>query len=409
MNITEPIWHHCHSRPDSIALIADGQHTSYGELLEKVGVASARLRRAGVRRNDRVCVGLEFPAALVVIVLALARMGAVISPFRNSWSPGLKRMLLLRHEVQFLVHEPGAAWYGDARPGFTNLDAPGLLAPQRDGDDLLAPDMACDRADAYWWLGLSANASGELRSVGQTHRRGTLSVALSRYTENPVPLRVLVYGDVTGLGFSMLRCLSAGGTLILTASADPRHFFDIVEADRPNRVVTATALAAILATHAQRQAADSRQRCASIKSMVLMGNAVPSALMEQIQHHVCRQVEVHYGLSEVGLIAALDQDSYQARPGARGKLLPWVKAQAVDDAGCPVDAGQTGLLRFMTPLVADKYLNDAVASHSSFSGGWFYPGYAGSVDAAGYLRLAGGASRLPEQHGVMNLGKPALF
>lgn len=141
----------------------------------------------------------------------------------------------------------------------------------------------------------------------------------------------------------------------------------------------------------------SRQRCASLQSVALMGNAVPLALMEQLQQHLCAQVEIHYGLSEVGLIACLDQDSYHANPGVHGKLLPWVETQAVDETGCPVDTGQAGWICLRTPLIVEKYLNDPVASRSSFRDGWFLPGYAGSVDAQGYLRLTGEACRLPER------------
>ncbi|NDP64855.1 class I adenylate-forming enzyme family protein [Polaromonas sp.] len=416
MNITEPIWRHCHSQPDSTALIADGQHTSYGELMEKVWVVSTRLRRAGIRQDDRVSVGLEFPAALIVVVLALARLGAVISPFRNSWPPARKRLLLLRHEVQFLIHEPSAGWYGEALPGFCNLEAGLLLAPRMATETLQTPDMACNVDDAYWWLGLSASATGALRSVGKTHRRDMLSVALSRYARTATPLRVLVYGDVTGLGGSMLRCLSAGGTLILTASTDPRHFFDVVETDRPTQLVTSTATAAWLVANGSQHLTDSRQRCASITSVVLMGNVVPTMLMEKIQQHVCRQVEIYYGASEVGLIASLDQDSYHAHPGVHGKLLPWVKAEAVSANDRPLEAGQTGLLRLKTPVMAEKYLNDPQASLSSFREGWFYPGYAGSVDAQGYLRLAGGAGRLPTHHSAqadgfqtLSAGRPSFL
>lgn len=56
------------------------------------------------------------------------------------------------------------------------------------------------------------------------------------------------------------------------------------------------------------------------------------------------------------------------------------------------------MLRFKAPTMSDGYLNDAQATARSFRDGWFYPGDIGSIDAAGFLTLAGRTDN------VINLG-----
>jgi acyl-coenzyme A synthetase/AMP-(fatty) acid ligase len=60
----------------------------------------------------------------------------------------------------------------------------------------------------------------------------------------------------------------------------------------------------------------------------------------------------------------------------------------VDENDQPVPPGQTGILRFRSPLQTAGYLDDERATAQAFRDGWFYPGDTGSVGAAGYLFLS---------------------
>lgn len=368
-------------------MVIDGQSTTYQQLLEQVLLVSARLSLAGVKEGDRVCVGLQSPAKLIIVVLALARMGAVVSLLKNFWPLDRKRMLLKRHKVQFLVHQPGAEWTEDASSNFKNLDVVGIFQALRTDESLKAPQMACDVDDLPWWVGISSGSSGRLRSIEKTHRRDAMSVALSGNMSVDKSARIMVYGDVTGLGFSMLRCLTAGGTLILTCSAAPSQFFDVVERDCPTQVVTSIGIASSLIEFADSQSSETRKRCTSLQFIALLGGNVTPSLLERVQHHICHQVEIKYGSTEVGLMTSMDQDTAKKYPGVQGKLLPWVEAQAVDENGQILPDGHKGLLRFRTSLLIDGYLEDEQASAKAFRDGWFYPGNNGSVDDAGFLRL----------------------
>jgi acyl-coenzyme A synthetase/AMP-(fatty) acid ligase len=387
MNITEPIWRQCQSEPQKISMVSDGESTTYKQLLEQVLLVSARLSQTGVKKGDRVCVGLQSPAKLIIVVLALARMGAVVSLFKNFWPLDRKRMILRCHKTQYLVHQSGAEWTQDAFPNFKNVDVAEIFQASSTDETLKVPQMACDVDDLPWWLGISSGSPGRLRFIEKTHRRDAMSVALSGNRSVDKSARIMVYGDVTSLGFSMLRCLSAGGTLILTCSSAPSQFFDVVERDCPTQVVTSIGIASSLVKFSESQSSETRKRCKSLQNIALLGGNVTSSFLESVQHHICHQIEIKYGSTEVGLMTSMDHETAKKYPDVQGKLLPWVEAQAVDEGGQILPDGHKGLLRFRTPLLIDGYLDDEPASAKAFRDGWFYPGNNGSVDNAGFLRL----------------------
>jgi acyl-coenzyme A synthetase/AMP-(fatty) acid ligase len=121
---------------------------------------------------------------------------------------------------------------------------------------------------------------------------------------------------------------------------------------------------------------------------------VTPALRQFIETRICPTLEVSYGSTEAGLIASIDRHIYREQPECHGRLRPWVVAQAVDDHDTPVPAGMIGLLRFQSPLAVSAYAGDPEVSGRVFRGGWFYPGDRGSIDAAGYLKLAGRADHV---------------
>ena len=67
-------------QPDRIALATSTSTVTYGNLLgESLGMAE-RLRKAGVRRADRVMVSMERGHGYVVVLLALLMIGASVVP-----------------------------------------------------------------------------------------------------------------------------------------------------------------------------------------------------------------------------------------------------------------------------------------------------------------------------------------
>ncbi len=401
MNITDVIWRNSYAWPERPAILINGKVLTYKDFRQMTELVSARLAQAGVRRGDCVAVALRSPPAYLALIFAIARLGAVATPFKMKRTEPHKQTLLTRHAVRFLVHEHGEAWRSTLLAPEHHLDAQSLIRLPVAGEKIQVPALAADVDDEPWFIALTSGTTGVPKSVVKTHWAGAMAASLHSGSEVGQRLtRLLVFADL-GIQLSMaavLRQLYAGGTLVLTPLAHPAEFFRVVERDRPTHATTTTGLAAKLVTHAAGHLPDSASRCSSLESIVLAGSVVPPAVRQGVTQRICPQLEINYGATEAGPIASMSTDMLTSHPASTGRLLSWVQAQVVDENDQPMAAGQVGTLRFKTPTMASGYLQDDEASARSFRSGWFYPGDKGLVDAAGYLSLTG---RVDD---VLNLG-----
>ena len=186
-----------------------------------------------------------------------------------------------------------------------------------------------------------------------------------------------------------MRQLYRGETVVLTQASRPEAFFASVQRDQPTRVVTTTGNASSLVAYAAKNLPESPKICDSIKSIMVAGSFVSPALREGIVNRICPRLEVDYGSTETGSLAMSTPETYVLRPKSVGRLNAWVHAEAVDENDQPLPLGQSGVLRFKSPLLTKGYLDDEQATARAFRNGWFYPGDTGSVGVAGYLFLRG--------------------
>ncbi len=401
MNIIDVIWRNSYAWPEQPAILIGGKVLTYQDFRQMTELVSARLAQTGVRRGDCVAVALRSPPAYLALIFAIARLGAVATPFKMQWTELHKQTLLTRHAVRFLVHERGEPWRSTLLAPEHHLSVQTLIRLPVAGENIQLPALAADVDDAPWMIAVTSGTTGVPKSVVKTHWAGAMAASLQSGSQVDQRLtRLLVFASLDiqlGIG-AMLRQLYAGGTLVLTPSLHPAEFFRVVERDRPTRATTTTGIAARLVAHAAGHLPDSASRCSSLESITLSGSAVPPAVRQGVTQRICPQLEINYGSTEAGSIASMSTDMLTSHPASAGRLFSWVHAQVVDENDQPMAGGQAGTLRFKTSMMASGYLQDDEASARSFRSGWFYPGDKGLVDAAGYLSLTG---RVDD---VLNLG-----
>ena len=81
-------------RPDAMAVEAEGQRVSYGELARRARRLAARLRALGVSPEERVAVHLERSIDLVIALLAVLSAGGAFVPLNAELPPGRLCQLL---------------------------------------------------------------------------------------------------------------------------------------------------------------------------------------------------------------------------------------------------------------------------------------------------------------------------
>jgi len=390
-NIADRIDARAREHPWAVACIDDGRVLSFAAFSEAVHRAAAQLQAAGVGPGTVVGTTLGQSALHLVAVLAAARLGATSIALRPPLSVEQRSAVARRYGVGLVVREPSL---GATPVGAEVLVDGGLLEPSKSA----APRTDCAEASGRpWRLALSSGTTGVPKAVAASHAALDASAWLYRgVPQARGGRRQLLFLDLNAaVSMNMaLRRLISGDPVVLVPSVSPDRFFDAV--DRYG--VDASRISPYMLGLIADRAPGGALRCPDL-TLTVTGGALPAALRERAASRLTGRILVGYGSTETGSLALVDAEERAQRPEAAGRLLPWVQAQAVDDAHRPLPPGETGRLRFRGPEVAIAYEDDPVANEASFRDGWFYPGDLGTVAADGMLLLAGRSDEMLEAGG----------
>ena len=141
----------------------------------------------------------------------------------------------------------------------------------------------------------------------------------------------------------------------------------------------------------------------SLRLPIVGASPLPASVREAFAAHTGRRLLEGYGLTEATCASTWTRPS-EERPGSVGRVLPGqqVKAVRVGEDGSWADCapGQAGVLAIGGPAVFAGYVTDSrlggprVSRDGVVRGGWLDTGDLGSVDAGGFVYLAGRAKDL---------------
>ena len=243
--------------------------------------------------------------------------------------------------------------------------------------------------DAPWRISLSSGTTGRPKGVHWRHA-STLSYLLMREALAPMGpgTRLLAFRDVDA-SIGLRPCVNqlvAGGTIAFARSTELTAFFGAVTAQRVTHAVASPGLLYDLIAAARGGAGP---RCPGLASLAVGGGTLPAALVAEARRWLTPNLYNQYGASEVGLLALATPQLLADAPACSGRVAPWVEAQAVDEAGRELPAGDSGALRFRAECFPDRFVDDPQASARAFREGWFYPGDFGRVTRDGLLYVEG--------------------
>ena len=125
-------------------------------------------------------------------------------------------------------------------------------------------------------------------------------------------------------------------------------------------------------------------------TITIIGGAAPEVLRKQAMARLASEMIIGYGANEMPFITQMRSTS---REGV-GIVLPWVRAEVVDENDRPLPAGALGRIRARTDIMARGYIDDPVSNRQMFRDGWFYPGDVGIQHGCWQLQVIGRADDL---------------
>ena len=405
MNILEPIRRQAEQQPDRIALISAQRELSYRDLMTTVRQMAAALHAAGVRRHDPVGIEVHGAAAHVVLTLAVAHLGAIsVALVGGERGPANNPALAAQCGLAFVVHDRDAA----QAPAYPGLKASLALRDLQSRADAPSLEQAQVEPGDTFRIAFSSGTTGAPKGIIFSHGASMLKTHLMRVLfPTDLAERAMIRMGI-GQSFGMnycLRALTCGAACFLSASGDAAQANAMIRKHRITQLVTTPAMALGLLADARRAGSPHADPAPHLALMAVGGAAMSQRLVSELKRHICPGLYINYGSSETGMVALAGPALQEADPACAGQVVPWVEAQAVDAAGAPLACGQTGPLRFRSPLLATGYVGPAQeqeheqgAPAAVFRDGWFYSSDLGRVEADGRVYLAGRADN------VLNIG-----
>lgn len=383
MNLSRIIERWAEHFPAKVAVHFHGTDLGYGALWAKIESATRTLADEGVRRGDRVAfLGLNNPEMLVLL-FALARLGAMLVPLNWRLTAAEHRQMVADCTPKLLYVEPEYHAHGES------LGLPLRLADGRWPGSAGHPDLVGTDDDdllLVYTSGTTGRPKGAVLRQSALLWNGVNSMHCHDLGQRDHALNSLPMFHVGGLNNLTVPALLAGGTVTLHRRFDPGQWLADVGARKPTLSILVPATMAAIQQHPDWAGTDlSSLRMINAGSMM-----VPDALIRAFH---ARGVPVGqiYGSTETAPIAiVLMKEDAQAMVGSTGKPALHCEAKVVaDDSGAAAATGEVGEIWVRGPNVMRGYWNDAAATDAVLRDGWYRTGDLARRDANGYYWVSG--------------------
>jgi len=338
-------------------------------LAEQAHAGAMALQALGVRAGDRVAwLGLNHPAVLVLL-FALARLGAVLVPLNHRLAPAEWQAVLADCSPRLLLHDApwAAAALALAETGGTTALAWDALVPQAP----TAPPTAPEHPDAPLLLVYTSGTTGRPKAAVHTQANLLANMAIAAQVQGltaaDTVLTVLPLFHVGGLCIQTLPALSVGAPVLLHARFDAAATLRSIAQDRPTLTLQVPATLQALTQHRDWAATD----LGSLRAVWAGSSLLPAA---PLQAFMARGVPVCnvYGSTETGPFSIALPTAHAAdHPGSCGWPAPGVTVRLLDAQGQDVPAGTVGEIAVRGPNVVARYWPDLPAQDAE---GFFHSG-----------------------------------
>lgn len=387
-----------------VAFTFDGSTHSYDDLYSTVVALTSGLLSAGFTKGDRVAILMRNRPEWIQTFFAVAMAGGVLVPLNY---------LLRTEELEFITADSGAGWIvyedefskpaaallevDDERRGVA-VDMPGRQNSSRtfsyqsileSADKPAFPPVG---ADDLVLLQYTSGTTGRPKGAAHTHST-VLWNSYHQLVDFAINCDDVCYVTpalcwAAGFHDLALATLWAGGQLVLTgASFDPARFLATVQREQ----VTTTLLVPTVLKRVLAAPEFDQYNLASLRLVISGGEPVPITASEEMRRRLpdCAVLQV-YGLSEFPtLMLLLDPDDAARKQGSTGKACSIAQVRVIHDDGQDAAPGEIGQIVCKSPAVMTGYYGLTEATAESIAEGWLYTGDLATIDAEGYIFIAG--------------------
>jgi len=388
-----------------------GEDLTYARHFRQFAALAGRLVADGVRKGDRVAIGMRNYPEWSVAFFACQSIGAIVVALNAWWTRGELAFAIADSAPSALIID--GERFERLRDHLPELDLKAVIVTRRGGagrggadfadvvgggaDDPPEADVGPqDLATILYTSGTTGNPKGamathrnHMTNLMNTLLAGTLARVMAGLPAEPDPappqgasLQTFPFfhiGGLTGLYLSV----ATGAKLAMMYRWDP------VEAVRLVQIhgLTGVSGVPIVVRQLLETAAHTGADLSSLVGVTSGGAPVPPDLIRRIgaqfQHRAAPGNG--YGLTETTSAVITNSGAdYLARPDSIGRPVATADVRIVGEDGLDVPQGRIGELWIRGPNVIPGYWGNPQATASAFGGGWFRTGDLAYRDPEGF-------------------------
>lgn len=386
MNLAQIIERHAQFSPQQVAIHAAGEDITYPALWHRIESATGVLLVAGVQPGDRVAwLGYNDPA-LLVLLFALSRAGAILLPLNHRLAAPEHSAILEHAGVSLLVSDSGHA---DAAAALVASQGCRFLSAAELATGLagsVAERLAGEYASPVllvYTSGTTGKPKGALHTQSGLIWNCVISAHAHELTQADHVLSVLPMFHVGGLCIQTLPALHAGATVTLHARFDATAWLTDVARRRPTLSLMVPATLRAVLDHADFAATD----LSSLRFLAAGSSTIPASMIAAMHARGVPLGQV-YGATETGPVSIyLRRADAMQHVGSAGKPGLHVEVKLVNTLGETVAPGEVGEIWVRAPNVMCGYWADT--GNPAFADGWFHTGDLARCDEAGFYEVVG--------------------
>ncbi len=385
------------SRGPSRPFILYNGHThswqAFGELVHKT---ACLLHARGVKHGDRVAVMARNCDGHVLMLLALARIGAIMAPVNPEFGVAEAKYVLHHAEVcavaatkdTFAVARAAAEGLTTS-PWFVSLDealehAPLINDLARDAKETSLPiPKADDTVLIVYTSGTTGFPKGAMHSQRNFATGGEAFVQRVYLQDTDRVMVVLPMFHINANFYSVAGTLAAGASLAIVPKFSASTFWQTAAETGATEVNIIEAMGTIL----QNRPRTEYRKEHKIRAVYGVRGSYADTFRDEFGIPV---LIGGYGMTEIPGVTCNPVEGVQKwhTMGPVGKHpdpnRPWAQCRVVDEEGRDVADDVEGEMWVKTPIVMQGYFRDAEQTAAAFHEGWFKTGDLVKRDADGY-------------------------
>lgn len=391
--VTDGLSYWARQAPDRPAIVFDGTDRVDYRTLDRWTDAAAHFHaRAGLRAGDRIGIIGDNSLEWVVAALGALRLGAVVVPFNNRFTPD---------ELRYLVDDSGPRMVladdahldrmtaALARPPAADAELRPLadFSHLRDGQPAPMSRPAAGPDDVTQIV-YTSGTSSRPKGVLFTHRStfnliADFAIAEPALRPGARIIYVLSMSGAPGLLWHILHPLTRGLSIFYERGFEPARTLRRLEEEKIQIMAGVPVLFEQMAKQPGFAAAD-------LSALELVTIAGARAPVPVIQSWLDKGVLLRqaYGMTELGGISSLNPPEQAVeRPGSVGRGTVFTRHRVVRPDGTDCDPNEPGEIIVSGPGVTPGYWRNEAAYAEAMRDGWFHSGDIGIKDADGYIRV----------------------